>query len=253
MAIDSNGLVYVGTQSGGAALAHVYNQNGTEIGSIGGGSPEVYGLGFLKSGELLVTEYYNRVVDLYSPGGSYDGGWSIPGSRALFMALDDQDNIFITDDTGDQIRKFTSSGTLLAQWATPHPAGVVFLNGLVYVAGMYNGIMSIYAPDGTPAGSFPTGCTWAEQLSVDASGNLLLADHGLHQLKSFSPGGTLFWTIGPNVPGYEPGTCDFFSVAPGMGNTILAGDLTNRRILVLGWEVVATKSSSWGRVKATYR
>jgi hypothetical protein len=169
------------------------------------------------------------------------------------MAIDDQDNVFITDDTGDQVRKFDSSGTLLAQWPTPHPAGVVFLNGLVYVAGMYNGTMSIYAPDGTPAGSFPTGCTWAEQLTADGSGNLLLADHGLHQLKNFSPGGTLLWTMGPNVPGYGPGTCDFFSVAPGPNNTILAGDFANRRILVLGWEVVPTKLSSWGRVKATYR
>jgi hypothetical protein len=68
IAIDPQGLAYVGTQFGGAVQVHVYNQVGIEVGSLGGVSPENYGLGFLRNGDVLVAEYYNRVVDVYSPG-----------------------------------------------------------------------------------------------------------------------------------------------------------------------------------------
>ena len=200
LAIGPTGLVYVGAQHGGSALAHIYTQTGTEIGSIGASSPETYGVGFLHSGDFLVLEYYNRIVNLFSPGGAPDGTWALPGVRALYLAVDDQDNVYVTDDNGDHVRKVNSNGALVGEWATPHPSGVACMNGLVYVAGMWNGLISIYAPDGTPVGSFPTGCTWAEQLTPDGSGNLLLADYGLSQLKCFRPDGTLLWTWGRTFP-----------------------------------------------------
>lgn len=253
MAVASNGLVYVGTQSGGSALAHIYTQRGVPAGEIGGSSPETYGVGFLHSGELLVAEYYSHIVNLFSPGGASAGTWALPGNNALFLAVDNLDDVYITDDNGDHMRKVSSGGAVLADWSTPHPAGVAFLNGLVYVAGMWNGIMSVYSPNGTLAASFPTGCTWAEQLSVDSSGNLLLTDHGLHQLKCFRPDGTLLWTLGPSVPDYGPGICDFFSVVPGAGGTILAGDYANRRVLILGARPTPTRLASWGSLKAKFR
>jgi len=253
MAVGPNGLVYVGAQSGGSALARIYTQGGVETGSVGTFSPETYGIGFLHSGDLLILEYYSRTMDLFTSGGAPNGSWAFPGVRALYLAVDDQDNVYMTDDNGDYVRKANSSGTLVAGWATPHPSGVACMNGLVYVAGMWNGLISIFASDGTPVGSFPTGCSWAEQLTPDGSGNLLLADYGLSQLKCFRPDGTLLWTLGPSVPGYAPGTCQFFSVVPGAGGTTLAGDFANRRILVLGQQPTPSTLTSWGSVKASYR
>jgi DNA-binding beta-propeller fold protein YncE len=193
-------------------------------------------------------------MDVYSPALVRINTWNLPGLLALYLAVDGQDNVYVTDGSGNTVRVFNgSAGVFVAQWTTPYPSGVACLNGLVYVAGMFNGVVSIFTPNGTPAGSFPTGCTWAEQLSVDPAGDLLLADHGLHQLKCFKPDGTLLWVLGPNVPGYAAGTCDFFSVVAGANGTILAGDYTNRRVLVLGEQATPASSASWGSVKARYR
>jgi len=252
MAIDAGGSVYVGAQDGGSARAHVYTQSGTPLGAIPGGN-ETYGVGFLHTGELLLANYYAHSVQVFGAGGAPLGSWPLPGSNALDLAVDELDNVYITSDNSDHVYKVDHAGSALADWSSPHPAGVAYLGGKVYVAGMWNGLVSVYAPDGTPSGSFPTGCTWAEQLSVDAAGDLLLADHGLHQLKCFKPDGTLLWTLGPGVPGYGPGSCDFFSVTPGAGGTILVGDYANRRVLVFGGQPTSTATSSWGRLKARYR
>ncbi|HEY6194784.1 MAG TPA: NHL repeat-containing protein [Candidatus Eisenbacteria bacterium] len=254
LAIGPDGKVYVGGQDGGSALVRVFLQDGTPTGLIGAGNgQEAYGLAFLSDGRLLVAEYYRHVVDQFAPDGTNLGSWAVPGSNDLFLAVDGTDNVFLTDDNGDMVRHFTSGGALIAQWPSPHPAGIYCLNGLVYVAGMFNGLMSVYDAEGTPQGSFPTGCTFAEQLGTDGLGNLLLEDHGLGQLKCFQPDGTLLWILGPSVPAYGPGTCNFFSVALGNGGAILAGDYTNRRVLVLGSQTTPTAARSWSWLKARYR
>ncbi len=242
-----------GMAIGPSGLVYIYDQAGAPSGAVGTSNPETYGVGFLRNGDLLVAEYYNHRVDVYSPGLVRLDTWYLPGLLALYLAVDGQDNVYVTDGSDDAVRVVNSAGVLVAQWATSHPSGVAYLNGLVYVAGMFNGVMSIYTPNGTPAGSFPTGCTWAEQLSVDQAGDLLLTDHGLHQLKCFKPDGTLLWVLGPSVPGYAPGTCDFFSVVAGANKTILVGDYTNRGVLVLGEQATPASSASWGSVKARYR
>ena len=253
IAVGPDGLVYVGAQHAGSAMAHVYTQAGDEVNQIGGGSPETYGLGFLGTGELLIARYYDARVDRFTVGGVFLGTWNMGGSNALYLAVDPDDNVYVTDDNGDRVRKVNSAGVPVANWPVAHPSGIAFLNGKVYVAGMFSGTISVFLPDGTPAGSFPTGTTWAEQLSVDNSGNLLLADVGSSQLKCFEPDGTVLWTLGPNIPGYVAGSCKHMSVAQGPNGTLLVGDYDNRRILVLGQQPTAATSVSWGHVKSQYR
>ena len=252
MAIDAAGLLYVGAQSGAAARAHVYSQAGSALGAFLGGN-ETYGVAFLHTGELLLANYYGHSVEVFGGGGGLIGSWPEPGSNALYLAVDDLDNVYVTSDNTDHVYKLDHTGVPVTDWVSPHPAGVAYLGGKVYVAGMWNGLISIYAPDGTPSGAFSSGATWAEQLAVDAAGHLLLADHGLRQLKCFTPDGALLWTIGPVVPGYAPRDCDFISVVQGSGGTILAGDYLNRRVLVFGAQPTAATASTWGALKAKYR
>ena len=253
IAVGSDGLLYVCTQSGGAAMARVFDADGTEMSRIGEVSPETYGVGFLSNGRILISDYYHGRIGVFAPAGNRVDTWTIGGFNAAFLAVDAADNVYVTDDNGDRVRKLDGTGQVVASWAVTHPAGVTCLNGKVYVAGMFNQTMNIYLPDGTPAGSFPTGLTRAEQLSVDSSGNLVVADWGAQQLRCFTPQGALLWVLGPGIPGYSANTCRFTSVAGGPNGTLYVGDYDHRRVVVLKEETTAATPTSWGLVKDHYR
>jgi DNA-binding beta-propeller fold protein YncE len=253
IAIGPDGLLYVGAQSGGAAKAHVYDTGGVEQLWLGGTSPETYGIGFLSNGRILVAEYYFPRIDVFAPAGNQLNTWTVAGSHCAFLAVDNADNVYVTDDNGDRVRKLDSSGAPVTDWAVQHPAGIAYLNGKIYVAGMFDQTMYIFQPDGTPVGSFPTGLTRAEQVSVDSSGHLLVADWGASQLRCFSPQGVQLWVLGPSIPGYSAGTCRFTSVAGGPDGAIYVGDYDHRRVVVLGEQPTPAAPSTWGQVKDRYR
>lgn len=253
LGLASNGLLYVSSQSGGSTKAHVYNSSGVEVGQVGGVSPEIYGVGFLGNGNLVLAQYYFSKLDVYTPAGTLVTSWTIAASAAGFLAVDGGDNVYVSDGPGDRVRKVDNTGQVVASWPVTHPAGVAYSNGKVYVAGQFNQTMSVFLPDGTPVGSFPTGLTRAEQVCVDASGNLLVADWDAYQLRAFSPGGTLLWVLGPNIPGYGANPCRFTSVIAAPDGTIYAGDFDHDRVVVLKEQPTPAEPSTWGKVKDHYR
>lgn len=253
LALDANGRLYMPDEDYNVAL-RVFTQAGSPLAIFGPGAGfEGYGVSVMSDQSILVADYYGRRVQRYSQGGSLLSEWPTGGQRALYIAVDQSENVYVTDDEGDAVRKFSNQGALLAQWTVTHPSGVAFVNGLVYVAEMWNGHVNIYTPDGTPQGSFATGCTWAEQLFYDGVGNFYLADHGLRQLRCFSTSGDLLWTMGPSVPGYPHPVTDFFSVVVAPDGTLLAGDYANRNVLVLRHPPTPTTRLSLGALKARLR
>lgn len=254
LAVGPDGLLYVGEPAGPSTGLRLYGQDGSAHGVFLTGT-EVHGLGFLSSGYLLAAEYVNEYIGVYPLAGGFRRILYWQGVYELYIAVDAQDRAYFTDDRNGQVAlaRTVGNGQILKQWAVPHPTGICLTNGLVYVASATSGTISSFMPDGTPVGSFPTGATAPQQLATDAAGDLLLADHGLHQLKCFRTDGTLVWTLGPIVPGYPYGTCDFMSVTVSTGGIIFAGDAINHRILRFTPQSTPVGLSSWGRIKALYR
>lgn len=255
LVLDAGGRLYMPNEHAANLALRVFTQSGVPLGIIGSGAGfECYGAAVLSDQTLIVSDYYGRRALRYAQDGSLLSQWWTGGDRAGRLAVDASDNVYIVDDTGDVVRRFSSEGVLLAQWPMAHPGGVACVNGLVYVTETFNGKVNIYTPDGVQQGSFATGCTFASQLYFDAVGGLLyLTDHGLHQLKCFTTDGTLLWTMGPAVPGYPYATTDLFSIVVAPDGTVLVGDYANRNVLIFSQLPTPAAKPTFGALKSRYR
>jgi len=253
LALDASGSLYVADEHNAVGL-RVFSQGGVPMGTFNpGGFIESYGIGILSDQSIIFADYYGNRVLRYSAGGTFLSQFATGGTRSAWLAVDESDNVYVTDDQEDKVRKFTSSGALLTQWAVTHPSGVAYTNGQVFVTEMFNGQIKVFSPTGTPQGSFANGATFAQELTANGTGQLYLGDHGTHQLRCFSTDGTLLWTLGPNVPGYPFASVDLVSVVQAPDGTLFAGDFNNRNVLIFVPTPVATARNSFGALKARYR
>lgn len=253
--IRPDGSLLVGAQQGSSALVHVYAQNGSPLPPIGiGGANEVEGIGLLSNQAIVVLRYTDTFGYVFNGTGNLDRVVQYDGSRRRYVAVAPQDVVYSSDDVDGVIRRCSvrGNGAILSQWPSPQPSGICYVDGVIYAAGMTNGLISVYALNGGFIRSFASGCANAQQLATDGIGDLLVADHGAHVLRCFRTDGSPLWTIGPTVPGYANGTCDFQSVGVDPGGTIFAGDFTHRAILVFSQQATGTRPSSWGRVKRLF-
>jgi hypothetical protein len=252
LVVGPTGSLYMADEHNGIGL-RVFSQGGVPLGTFDpGGAIESYGVGVLSDQSVLFTDYYGNRVLRFAPDGTYLSEFATGGSSA-WLAVDESDNIYVTDDQSDKVRKFSSSGALLAQWYVKHPAGVAYDNGQVFVTEMFDGHIQVFSSAGVPQGSFLNGATFAQQLTASGTGQLYLGDHGTHSLRSFSTAGALEWTLGPNVPGYAFPDPDLFSVAQAPDGTLFVGDFNNRNVLIFVPAPVATARDSFGALKARYR
>jgi sugar lactone lactonase YvrE len=252
LCLDASGLLYIPDEYNDVTM-RVFTQAGAPVATFPGTAIESYGVVVRSDQTIMVSDYYGCRVLRYSASGTLLSQFSTGGQRAHELALDASENVFVTDDPGDAVRRFTPQGALLAQWTVTHPSGVAVVDGLVYVAEMFGGNMRIFTLNGTPQGSWPTGCTHAEQLSRDAAGHLYLADFGQHRLKCFATNGTLLWSMGPSVPGYPYPESYFFSVVVAPDGTLYAGDFQNRNVLMFSPLPVSTIRDTMGGLKSRYR
>lgn len=252
LALDAGGSLYIADEHNGVGL-RVYSQGGVPMTTFNpGGDIESYGIGVLSDQSIVFTDYYGKRVLRYSAAGVFMSQFATGGQRAAWIAVDESDHIYVTLDQDDLVRKFTSTGALVTEWAVNHPAGIAYGNGQVFVTEMFAGSIKVFSPTGTPQGSFANGATWAQQVGF-RNGQVFLADYGLKRLTSFATDGTVQWTIGPNVPGYPFGAATIFSVVQAPDGTLFVGDYTNRNVLVFVHAPVATARHSFGALKASYR
>jgi streptogramin lyase len=253
LAVGADGRVFVVDETAAGGAARMYSPTGASLGILGPSNlGQGYGVALSNDNSILIANYSLCSVQRYSPTGTLLASWPVGGSGSLFIAVDDADNVYVTDDEGNAIRKFSKTGSPLAQWTVQHPSVVACFNGSVYVVGMFAGIVSVYSPTGTLQRTFPTGCTWAEQLASDGYGHLYLADHGKHELKCFQDTGELLWTLG-DVPGYAYVHPDFFSVAIGRDGTLYAGGFNDRHVLRFSPRFTGVTRTTFGALKALYR
>jgi len=254
LGLGPNGTLYVADEYNDIGL-HLFSQSGVPMGTF---NPypaiESYGIGFLSDGSVVFTDYYGKSVLHYSPGGVFLGQFSTGGLVSSWLAVDGSDNIYVVDDNGDRVRKFTSTGALVTDWYVNHPAGIAFTEGKVFVTEMWNGHIDVFLPDGTPQGSFSNGgATFAQQLHANGAGLLYLGDHGTHQLRCFTTAGALQWTMGPAVAGYPFANPELFSVAQAPDGTLFVGDFNNNNVLIFAPSPTATAHDTFGALKSRYR
>jgi sugar lactone lactonase YvrE len=145
------------------------------------------------SGNIFVTEFNNHTVRKITPGGTVStfagngtAGWQDGvGTAARFnqpggMAIDPSGNLYVTEYTGQRIRKITPNG-LVTTIAGTNKAG--FMDGQGSQA-LFNTL------DGA---------------TMDPVGNLYVSEDGNHAIRKVDPQGNVTTVAGLGVAGFKDG------------------------------------------------
>ena len=142
IAVDSSSNLYVAN----FGTIEKFDANGHE--SIFASGFNIFGLACDRSGNLYVETF--SAIEEFDPGGNESvfasSGIHLPGG----LAFDSNGNLFVSNNSGSEIRKFDSSG-----------------NGALFTS-------DVDVPNG---------------LAFDRSGNLYVADFGDSKIEEFSPSG----------------------------------------------------------------
>ena len=134
------------------------------------------------------------------------------------VAVDISDNIYVTDQGNNCIRKLTAQGVVVAQWGTPGsgngqldgPTGIA-LDGSdnIYVADAGNHRIQKFSSSGLYVTQWGTGGSGNSQFSepagvaADETGSVYVVDSGNNRIQKFSSAGdyVLQWGSAGNEPG----------------------------------------------------
>jgi sugar lactone lactonase YvrE len=162
IAVDSGGRVFV-TDTGNKRIV-VFDEDGNYITEFGGGGldagqfDEPVGVAVAEDGTVFVTDTWNQRIQSFIP--SEDGGLYLPSQQwdvnawfgqslenKPFIAVSEDNHVFITDPEGYRVIEFTDSGDFVRTWGDfgsgpaeiGLPAGVaVDSNGFVWVTDATN-------------------------------------------------------------------------------------------------------------------
>lgn len=183
-------------------------------------------LDFDSQGNLFVMDSDNYRIRKVAPdgtvttfAGSSYGYTDATGTAAQFgftegLAIDDSDNIFVTDQDNQRIRKIT-------------PAGVVTT---------YSGSGTFGFQDG--AANVARFSSYSE-IAIDSLGMLYIADNGNNRIRKVAPDGSVTTLAGTNTGGHldGPGSTarlnNPWGVAFGPEGKLYVGDAANHRIRVI--------------------
>ena len=176
--------------------------------------------------------------------GAGDGQFMLP----VAMALDSQEQLYITDEHTHRISRFDLSGTYLGTWGEPGsgegqfngPAGIAIdTNDQVYVVDQHHHRVQKFTADGQylsqwgSAGQAPGQFNMPWGIAVDAQDSVYVADWRNDRIQKFSPDGEFVASFG------EPGEGDGqlhrpSSVAVDADGYLYIADWGNERVQVLG-------------------
>ena len=220
MAIDSRGVIYV------------LNRAGPEVESR------------MNYKRITVCNLDEDYLGTFSTGGTADGQIMWPCS----IAIDRDENLYISDEALHRISIFDKDGTFLGKWGAfgdgdgqfNRPAGIAFDpdDNLLVVDGANHRVQR-YGKDGTYMGSFGSYGSGEGQLStpwgicLDDEANIFVADWRNDRIQKFSTDGTCMETFGS--PGDQDGKFNRpSSVAVDSSGNIYVADWGNERVQVLG-------------------
>ncbi|WP_187774805.1 IPT/TIG domain-containing protein [Pedobacter sp. BS3] len=234
VAVDANGNIFVADRQNSVirkisvdGVVSTYAGDGTAGYADGPAATAKFNLPWKLAidaqGNIFVADRDNFKIRKISPdgivstlAGSTAGYADGSGAAAKFMqpldvAVDAQGNVIVADNTGHRIRKVTPDGTV-STIAGDGTAGLV--NGTGTAAKFKN----------------PSG------LTIDASGNILVADRLNHCIRKITPAGVVSTVAGSGTSGLLDGDAltakfaDPYGVAVDANGNILVAELTNARI-----------------------
>ncbi|MBI1326674.1 MAG: VWA domain-containing protein [Alphaproteobacteria bacterium] len=160
---------------------------------------------FDSQGNSYVAEYYDTVKKYDSAGNllAFWGGYSPAGADGQFdlisaIAVDSEDNIYVSDRFHRRIQKFDSNGNFITKMQlSVGPAQGVALdsNDNVYAING-SGNVQKFTKDGTPIGNWSI--SGGTNLAIDSSDRVYVAMQGNNRVRRYNTNGTLQQTI--NLP-----------------------------------------------------
>ncbi len=171
----------------------------------GGFNPRVHKL---KVGGPSEEEYFIAIGD----AGANDGQFMWPSA----VALDEDENLYVSDEYLHRISIFDKDGKFLGKWGAPGsglgelngPSGIAFdQKDNLYVVDSWNnrvqkftkegGYLSEWGHYGSGEGEF----NWPWGITVDHNDDVYVVDWKNHRVQKFSPDGIFLMQIGRPAPG----------------------------------------------------
>jgi tripartite motif-containing protein 71 len=182
IAIDSDGNVYVSTQS--ANTVKKFDKDGNFLIQWGGNGSDPgeftlsLGMGVDSANNVYVTDFYNYRIQKFDSEGTFLLEWDNETSMSpAFMAIDAQDNIYIDlfpPRDEHYVQKFDTEGTLIDNWGSDNDK----FGGRI------------------------------EDIAVDGDGNLYVADMTKHRIQKLDPEGNVVATFGDKISAEGQGQFD---------------------------------------------
>jgi len=193
-------------------------------------------------GQVLVADtHYHRVLR-YSPDGELLAQFGSEGREPgqflypVGIAVTAEGTIYVSEYGGnDRIQVFTPEGKLLRAWGTygegpgefKRPQGIALGNDRLYVADAANHRVQVFSLDGKLTGAWED-LKYPYSVSVDARGDVLVAEYGRHRVTKFRPDGTRAGSAGK--AGRGPGDLNTPWGVVAAGDAIYVLDSGNHRV-----------------------
>ena len=208
VAIDGSGNFYVADQN--AHLVKKFNSSGTlliTLGSTAGSADGQFyypqGVAVDSSGNIYVADTWNNRVQKFNSNGEFVTKWTLQldGNErgwAYKIYIDGSDNIYVSNSSVGNVEKYDTSGTLLTTLAIGSGSITKDAGGNIYTSNLkYNSVGdTILLTLNTYGRSLDGQFYSAENLGVDSSGNIYVADTGNNRIQKFDSSGTYLSKFG---------------------------------------------------------
>ncbi|KKR06865.1 MAG: NHL repeat containing protein [Candidatus Peregrinibacteria bacterium GW2011_GWC2_39_14] len=213
VAVDGSGNFYVADQN--AHLVKKFNSSGTlliTLGSTAGSADGQFyypqGVAVDSSGNLYVADTWNNRVQKFNPSGEFVTKWTLQldineRGWANKIYIDGSDNIYVSNSSIGNVEKYDTSGTLLTTLAIGSGSITKDAGGNIYTSNLkYNSVGdTILLTLNTYGRSLDGQFYSAENLGIDSSGNVYIADTGNNRIQKFDSAGTFISKFGSSGTG----------------------------------------------------